>query len=158
MIWSTGLTDPETSDSSGYNPANRIALWTKFGLLEAVHVPPPEGPAGAAGRVVNLDELEGMTDLVPAQTRTTREEFDLPSQFRASIYGATHDAVLQELAKGRSPEELRAFFVESAAAYERESRTDVDDAVVQGIREAVEDALAGRPVRYESPWRVTGEP
>jgi hypothetical protein len=150
--------DAEPSDSSHYKPVNRIALWTEYGLLEAVHVPPPEGPAGAVGRVINLDEPEGMTDLVPALTRSTREEVDLPSVFLASIYGATYGAVLQELAKGQSPEEVRAFFLESAAAYWREPRTDVADAVIQGIREALEDALAGRPVRHESPWRVTDDP
>jgi hypothetical protein len=157
MTGITNVTDPEPSDASGYKPVNRIALLTEYGLSESVGIPPPEGPPGAAGRVVNLDEPEGVTDLVPALTRTTREEFDLPSEFRASVYWGTYYAVLEELAKGRSPEEVSASILSSATAFERDPRTDVGDAVAQGIREAVEDALAGRPVRYESPRRVIGD-
>jgi hypothetical protein len=147
----TDVTNPEPSDASEYKPVNRIALLTKYGLFEAVGIPPRKGPVGAAGRVINLDEPEGMTDIVPALTRTTRDEFDLPSVTRADIYRMTYDAVLRKLAEGRSPEEVRAFFLEGAAAYERESQADDMGATVEGIREAVQDALAGRPSRYESP-------
>src|SRR4051794_19569998 len=69
----TMMPDPEPSDASGYQPVNRIALLTEYGMFEAVGIPPPEpGPIGAAGRVINLDEPEGVTDLVPALNRATR--------------------------------------------------------------------------------------
>jgi hypothetical protein len=99
-----------------------------------------------------MDEPEGTTDIVPALTRNTRGEFDLPSMTRASIYSAIYDAVLREIAAGGSPEEVRATFLQSAAAYHRECPADVIAACVEGIREAVEDALAGRPLRYEPPY------
>lgn len=137
---------------------NRIALWEAYGLFEAVAIPPPEGPVGAAGQVVNLDQSEGLTDLVPALIRDTREEFDLPSMYLVPIYGAVFDAVLQELAEGRPREEIRALFLESATAYVRGFQSDIMEAVVQGICEAVEDALAGLSRRYESPWRATDDP
>ena len=102
MTGITNMAAPEPSDASGYKPVNRIALLTEYGLFESAGIPPPEGgPVGAAGRVVNLDEPEGMTDLVPALARNTREEFDLPSMERASIYRRIYYAVLLELAEGR---------------------------------------------------------
>ncbi len=142
--------DPEPSDASQYKAVNRIALFTEYGLFEAVSIPPPKcGLVGAAGQVINLDEPEGTTDLVPALTRTTREEFDIISMTRASIYFAIYDAVRQEIGAGKSSEEVRATFLQSAAAFQLEYPTDVEKACAEAILEAVQDALADRPMRYK---------
>ncbi len=145
--------DPEPSDASQYKAVNRIALFTEFGLFEAVSITPPKfGPVNAAGCVINSHEPEGTTDLVPALTRTTREEFDIISMTRASIYFAIYDAVRQEIGAGKSSEEVRATFLQSASAYQLEYSADVVKACAEGILEAVEDALAGRPMRYRPPY------
>jgi len=136
------MPDPHPSDPDNARPVNRIVLLTQFGLHETVGVPSSGRRVSAAGYVVNLDQPEGMKDIVPALARATRAEFDLLTLGREWVYGASYTFVRREIDAGRTQEELRAQILPFIEHIRELADT---------VREAVEDALANRPMRVEKP-------
>jgi len=134
------MPDPHPSDPDNARPVNRIALLTQFGLLEVVGVSTSGRMVGAAGYVVNLDQPEPTKDVVPALARATRPEFDLPTLSWQWVYAAWYTFVRHEIGAGRAHEEIRAQILPII----EHSGEHADVA-----REAVEDALANRPMRVE---------
>jgi hypothetical protein len=146
------MPEREPSYPREFKPVNRIALWAEYGLLETVGIHPSASPIGSAGSVFDPDRPANVTDIVPALTRANREEFDLPSTVKVSIYLAVYDDVRSEIAKRKPPEEIRAFFLQSVRVNERERPPDIIQAIIEGTVESVEDALAARPIRYKLPF------
>ncbi len=137
------MPDPHPSDPDNAHPVNRIALLTQFGLHEMVGVPTSLRSVGAAGYVVNLkNQPEVLKDIVPALARATRAEFRSPTISWEWVLTPIVTFVRREIESGRIREELRAEilpFIEHIGE------------LADTAREAVEDALADRPMRVEKP-------
>jgi hypothetical protein len=142
---------PEPSDASDYRPINRIPLVTESGLHDALGFPSDfNDRVGPGGYVVNKDQPDAIKDIVPELTRANRKDFGLSTldlslstlgreAFYVCFYKLVRDAVIG----GRSPKEMQARFVANMARLGR---------LAELAKEAVEDALAGRPMRYEDPF------
>ena len=136
------MTDPEPSDSGYPLPVNRIALLSRYGRVEMVGAPPPTAGPEAAGHVVDLESPPGMIDIVPALARATRPEYDLLSLSRGPLYHACYTHVRNEIRSGKAAEEIRADLLPLIRG---------SGELADALREALEDALAGRPPKYEGP-------
>jgi hypothetical protein len=147
------MPDPEPSDPSDYRPVNRIALVTESGLHEAVGFPSHiEDKVGPGGYVVNTDEPEATTDIVPELTRANLADFGLPTLDlslstlgREAFYACFYKSVRDALVAGKTPEEIQAGFLSHKASLGR---------LAELAKNAVEDALANRPMRYEDPFEA----
>jgi hypothetical protein len=133
------MPDPDPSDFGSARPVNRVALFTRFGLFEAVGFPNSAREASALGHVVNLDQPDGMKDIVPELTRATRDEFDLPSLNLGSMYRGVYDFVKHQINAGETDEGIRSRLLSNV-----EGIAELSDL----IRQAVEEALADHPPRY----------
>jgi hypothetical protein len=94
---------------------------------------------------VDLEAPDEMIDIVPALTRVTRPEYDLPALSRGPIYQTCYTLAREEARARRTAEEVRALLLPLI-----EGAGELADAA----REALERALAGRPPKY----RVRPEP
>jgi hypothetical protein len=140
------MPDPDPSDFIDAEPVNRIALFAEFGLFEAVGFPSRESEADAIGHVVDLDQPSGMKEIIPAVRSATLSEFDSPSIERGLVYHCVYENVKHELDAGSTEEEIRAKLL--ASTKNIEGLTEV----VRETFEAIEDALANRPMRYKNPF------
>jgi hypothetical protein len=134
------MSDPELSDAGHPVPVNRIAHIAGNGQVEMVGAPPPTAGPEAAGHVVDLESPPGMIDIVPALARSKRPEYDLPSLHRGPRYHSFYTLVRDEIRSGRTPDEVRA---QLFPLIERAGD------LIDTVRDALEDALAGRPPKYE---------
>jgi hypothetical protein len=142
------MPDPDPSDFRDAEPVNRVALFIRFGLFEAVGFPSGAGDVGAAGHVVNLDQPEGMKEIIPAVRRTTLPEIDSLPLCKGVVYHCVYDYVRSEIEAGKTETEIRAWI-----PLNTENTEEPTDAVREML-EAVEDALANRPMRYNNPFAL----
>jgi hypothetical protein len=145
------MPDPEPSDASDFRAVNRIARVTETGYHEAVGFPSHiEDRVGPGGYVVNIDQPEATKDIVPELTRAHLADLGLStldrglSSFgREAFYVCFYKFVREAVSSGKTPKEIEAAFLSHMASIGE---------LADVAREAVEDALANRPMRYEDPY------
>jgi hypothetical protein len=119
---------------------NRVALFTKFGVFEMLGFPVDDSTNEGVGRVVNLDEPPGVQSIGPALSTEFQLEFDTtPANSNEAFYRLIFNHVKSEIERGATEQDIRSWAL--AAAKSTLVFADL-------IREAVEDALGNRPLRY----------
>jgi hypothetical protein len=145
------MRDTEPSDASDYRPVNRIPLVTESGLHEAVGFPSDfKDRVGPGGYVVNRDQPDATKDIVPELRRANLQDFglstldlNLSTSGRETFYVCFYKLIRDAVIGGKPPEEIQARFLANMASL---------GTLADAAREAIEDALAGRPMRYEDPF------
>jgi hypothetical protein len=136
--------------------------------MEFMHMLTPKSPgpndAHTGGQVIALDD-DAFDKLLPETTidhllseeerlkaAEERREFEAVGRtmfLTESLYPGIYESVRERLASGVSYDEIRA---EMSMLLKRPDLADPDLKIASVIREAYEDALAGRPPRFSSPF------
>jgi hypothetical protein len=95
------------------------------------------------GHVGHEPPPEGVVDIVPELARQTRPEYDVVGPMRGPLYVCCYSRAEDGLRSGRSAEEIRA---------ELRPLIEALGELADVVREAVDDAVAGRPPRFEKPF------
>jgi hypothetical protein len=145
------MPDPDPSDFRDAEPVNRVALFIKSGLFDAVGFPSNTSEVGEGGYVVDLDQTEGIKKIFPAVRRETLPEVDLPVLHPGVVYHCVYETVKHEINAGTTEEEIRARIPTNM-----DNIGELTDAVREAA-EAVEDASACFFVplrRGDDTWRT----